>query len=210
MDTSSQQQHEQRQRLIVVAHDVRSLANVGALFRTCDAAGVSELVLSGFTGTPPDRRIDKVALDAVEMVPWRHAPDPRDLEAVFEGRFVVVLEQHARAVPPARLQLPDDRDVVLVACEELFGAHEQLIERADAVLELPMRGRKDSLNVAVATGIAMYAIGDRLWGTDDSDLASRQDRPPVREGVLTRGVTQGEQRAGVPAPKLGTRLDAPH
>src|SRR4051812_41494226 len=66
--------------LIVVAHNIRSLANVGTLFRTCDAAGVSELVLGGITGTPPDRRIDKVALGAVDMVPWRKAPEMEDLE----------------------------------------------------------------------------------------------------------------------------------
>ncbi|MCB0879083.1 MAG: TrmH family RNA methyltransferase [Thermoleophilia bacterium] len=193
-------------KLIVVAHDIRSLANVGALFRTCDGAGVSELVLSGFTGTPPDRRIDKVALGAVEMVPWRHAPEPEDLERVLEGRYVVVLEQHERAVPPGDLQVPADRDVVLVACEELFGARDELIERADALLELPMRGRKDSLNVSVAAAIGMYHLADRMFGTPASDLASRQDRPPVREGVLTRGVTQGHERDHVPPPDRGTQL----
>jgi tRNA G18 (ribose-2'-O)-methylase SpoU len=194
------------QRLLVVAHDIRSLANVGTLFRTCDGAGVSELVLSGFTGTPPDRRIDKVALDAVDMVPWRHAPEVSDLDAVFEGRHVVVLEQHPRAQTLATLDLPDDRDIVLVACEELFGAPEWLATRADTILELPMRGRKDSLNVSVASAIAMYAIADHLWGTPEASLASRQDRT-VREGVLTRGVTAGEERSEVPAPRTGTRLD---
>lgn len=197
------------QRLIVVAHDVRSLANVGTLFRTCDAAGVSELVLSGITGTPPDKRIDKVALDAVEMVPWRAARTMEDLDAVFRDRYVVVLEQHERAVAMHELKLPDDRDIVLVACEELFGATSEVVERADALLELPMRGRKDSLNVGVAAGIAMYGIADRLWGTSELDLASRQDRPPVRDGVLTRGVTVGQERADVPPPALGTRLDQP-
>lgn len=199
-----------RPELVVVAHDVRSLANVGTLFRTCDGAGVSELVLSGITGTPPDRRIDRVALDAVDMVPWRAAPALEDLHAVLADRFVVVLEQHPSAVTTAQLVVPPGRDVVLVACEELRGAGEWLVERADAVLELPMRGGKDSLNVAVAAGIAMYAIADQLWGTTDSDLASRQDRPPVREGVLTRGVTYGEERSSpLPPPKLGTRTDRP-
>jgi tRNA G18 (ribose-2'-O)-methylase SpoU len=193
-------------KLILVAHNIRSLANVGALFRTCDGAGVSELVLSGFTGTPPDRRIDKVALGAVEMVPWRHAPEISDLDAIFEGRFVVALEQHVNAVSPAELSTPADRDVVVVACEELFGAESWLIERADAVLELPMRGSKDSLNVAVAAGIALYALADQMWGTQPADLASRQDRPPVRDGVLTRGVTVGQEREQAPPPAIGTRL----
>ncbi|MCW2928409.1 MAG: tRNA/rRNA methyltransferase SpoU [Thermoleophilia bacterium] len=190
----------------MVAHDIRSLANVGTLFRTCDGAGVSELVLSGITGTPPDRRIDKVALDAVDMVPWRHAPSREDFDHALEGRHVVVLEQHPRAETLATFELPGDRDIVLVACEELLGAPPWLTERADTVIELPMRGRKDSLNVAMAAGIAMYAIADRLWGTPESSLASRQDRPDVREGVLTKGVTAGEVPDSVPAPRSGTRL----
>jgi tRNA G18 (ribose-2'-O)-methylase SpoU len=193
--------------LIVVAHNVRSLANVGALFRTCDGAGASELVLSGYTGTPPDRRIDKVALDAVDMVPWRATPSGADLERVLEGRHVVVLEQHPRAKTLATLELPPDQDVVLIACEELFGAEEWLLERADTLLELPMRGRKDSLNVSMAAGIAMYAIADRLFGAGEESLASRQDRPAVRDGVLTRGVTMGQERSVVPEARLGTRLD---
>ena len=195
------------QQLVVVAHNIRSLANVGTLFRTCDGAGVGELVLSGYTGTPPDKRIDKVALDAVDFVPWRAAPEPGDLDAVLTGRFVVVLEQHERAVTLGDLELPADRDVVLVACEELQGATGDLLERADAIVELPMRGRKDSLNVGVAAGIAMYAIADRLWGSPHAALASRQDRAPVREGVLTRGVTTGEAASQVRPPRTGTRLD---
>ena len=194
-------------RLIVVAHNVRSLANVGALFRTCDGAGVDELVLSGYTGTPPERRIDKVALDAVDMVPWRHAPEPEDLEAVFADRFVIVLDQEPDSVTPQQLVIPPGRDVVLVACEELRGAQEDVLQHADALLELPMRGGKTSLNVAMAAGIAMYAIADQLWGTPTSDLTSRQDRPPVREGVLTRGVTYGEERSTpLPEPRVGTKL----
>lgn len=195
-------------RLIVVAHNVRSLRNVGTLFRTCDGAGVDELVLSGYTGTPPDRRIDKVALDAVDMVPWRHAPEPADLEAVFDGRFVIVLDQEPNSVTPDELVIPPGRDVVLVACEELRGAQEDVLQHADALLELPMRGQKTSLNVAMAAGIAMYAITNKMWGTPPSDLTSRQDRPPVREGVLTRGVTFGEERSSpLPEPRVGTKLE---
>lgn len=195
-------------RLIVVAHNVRSLRNVGTLFRTCDGAGVDELVLSGFTGTPPDRRIDKVALDAVDMVPWRHAPDPEDLDKVLADRFVIVLDQEAESVTLQELQIPPGRDVVLVACEELQGAQEDVLTHADVLLELPMRGDKTSLNVAMAAGIAMYSIADQMWGTPPGALASRQDRPPIREGVLTRGITFGEERSTpLPEPRLGTKLE---
>ena len=194
-------------RLIVVAHNVRSLRNVGTLFRTCDGAGVDELVLSGYTGTPPDRRIDKVALDAVEMVPWRHAPELEDLDAVLADRFVILLDQAAESVTLQELVIPPGRDVVLVACEELRGAQDDVLRHADVLLELPMRGGKTSLNVAMAAGIAMYSIADQLWSTPPSDLTSRQVRPPVRDGVLTRGVTFGEERsAPLPEARLGTKL----
>lgn len=199
-----------RPRLIVVAHNVRSLRNVGTLFRTCDGAGVDELVLSGYTGTPPDRRIDKVALDAVDMVPWRHAPTPEDLDAILSNpdRFVIVLDQEPNSVTPQQLVIPPGKDVVLVACEEIRGAQADVLQHADALLELPMRGQKTSLNVAMAAGIAMYSITDKLWGTPDTDLESRQDRPPVREGILTRGVTFGEERsAPLPEPRMGTKLE---
>lgn len=196
-----------RNRLIVVAHNIRSLRNVGTLFRTCDGAGVDELVLSGYTGTPPDRRIDKVALDAVDMVPWRHAREPEDLDAVLRDRFVIVLDQEPESVMLHQLVIPPARDIVLVACEEIFGAQEDVLKHADVLLELPMRGQKTSLNVAMAAGIAMYSIADQLWGTQLSDLTSHQDRPPVREGILTRGVTNGEERSTpLPEPKMGTKL----
>ncbi|MCW2972836.1 MAG: methyltransferase [Thermoleophilia bacterium] len=195
-------------RLIVVAHNVRSLRNVGTLFRTCDGAGVDELVLSGYTGTPPDRRIDKVALDAVDMVPWRHAPTEEDLEAVLADRFVIVLDQEVESVTLQELVIPPGRDVVLVACEELRGAQEDVLQHADVLLELPMRGGKTSLNVAMAAGIAMYAIADRLWGTPTSVLTKRAEPQPVREGVVTRGVTTGEERSTpLPEPRLGTKLE---
>ncbi|MCW2923467.1 MAG: SpoU rRNA Methylase family, partial [Thermoleophilia bacterium] len=98
--------------------------------------------------------------------------------------------------------------VVLVACEELQGAQEDVLRHADVLLELPMRGGKTSLNVAMATGIAAYWIAHQLWSTTPGDLTSRQDRPPVREGVLTRGATYGEERSTpLPEPRLGTKLE---
>ena len=195
-------------RLIVVAHNVRSLRNIGTLFRTCDGAGVSELVLSGYTGTPPDRRIDKVALDAVDMVPWRHAPNPEDLNAVLADPFVIVLDQETDSVTLEELVIPPGRDVVLVACEELRGAQEDVLKHADVLLELPMRGGKTSLNVAMAAGIAMYAIANQLWGTRTADRVSHQDRLPIRDGILTRGLTSGEARSTpLPEPRLGTKLE---
>ena len=207
MDSMRYRLHMKSPRLIVVAHNVRSLRNVGTLFRTCDGAGVDELVLSGYTGTPPDRRIDKVALDAVDMVPWRHAREPEDLDAVLADRFVIVLDQETDAVGLHEIEIPPGRDVVIVACEEIHGAQEDVLKHADVLLELPMRGQKTSLNVAMAAGIAMYSIADQLWGSTPNTRTSHQDRPPVRDGILTRGVTHGEDRSTpLPDARLGTKL----
>lgn len=196
-------------RLIVVAHNVRSLRNVGTLFRTCDGAGVDELVLSGYTGTPPDRRIDKVALDAVDMVPWRHAPEPEDLDAILGAdRFVIVLDQEQESITLQELQIPPGRDVVIVACEELRGAQQDVLQHADVLLELPMRGQKTSLNVAMAAGIAMYTVAHQLWGTPTSVLTKREVLQPVREGIVTRGATSGEERSTpLPEARMGTKLE---
>ncbi|MCW2949669.1 MAG: methyltransferase, partial [Thermoleophilia bacterium] len=88
--------------------------------------------------------------------------------------------------------LPLDRDVALVVCDELFGAPYELVARADTIVELPMRGMKQSLNVSIAFGIAAYAVADAVAPLEMATLRSRQPHRPVRPGVLTRGRTQGE------------------
>ncbi|MCW2972434.1 MAG: methyltransferase [Thermoleophilia bacterium] len=183
--------------LIAVAHNLASLHNVGAIFRTADGAGFEHVILSGYTGTPPDRRIAKVALGADEALGWEHLPELEQLLARLEGVHVVVLEQHADSRLPTDLvgELPTQRDVALVACDELYGAPKALIARADTVLELPMRGMKESLNVSIAFGIAAYAVAHAVEPLDLATLRSRQPKRGVRDGVLTRGRTQGETPA---------------
>jgi 23S rRNA (guanosine2251-2'-O)-methyltransferase len=184
--------------LIAVAHDIRSLHNVGAIFRTADGAGFDEVVLSGYTGGPPDPRIAKVALGAEEAVAHRRVDGVDDLLRALAGYWVVVLEQHPDSVPPGQLAVPAPPvPVALVACEELHGAPAELLQRADAVLELPMRGAKESLNVSVAFGIAAYAIAAHRT-PEATGLRSRVAERAVRPGVLTHGVTRGEtpDRAG--------------
>lgn len=178
--------------LIAVAHNLRSLHNVGAIFRTADGAGFTRVVLSGYTGTPPDPRIAKVALGADETLTWAHAPTDDELLAEFDGVFVVLLEQDAASVSPTDVAsvLPVHGSIALIACEELFGAPDWLRERADCILELPMYGQKESLNVSVAFGIAAYAIAQNVH--PHSGLRSRSAPRGVRPGVLTNGPTIGE------------------
>jgi len=187
--------------LIAVAHNVHSLHNVGAIFRTADGAGFAHVVLSGHTGADPhDPRVAKVALGAERALSFEHVGDLDGLMRRLEGVFVVVLEQHdGSVVPTAMPDLPVDRDVALVACDELYGAPAALVERADAIVELPMRGSKQSLNVSIAFGIAAYAVANSVEPFTVDGLRSRQPALGVRDGVLTRGRTRGE------APQHGTR-----
>jgi 23S rRNA (guanosine2251-2'-O)-methyltransferase len=188
--------------LVAVAHDIRSLHNVGAIYRTADAAGFSTVVCSGFTGAPPDSRIAKVALGAEQTLATEHTVDMGSLLNRLSDAIVVVLEQDRRSCQPRDLATrlasitpnsgAGQREIALIACGELLGAPPELRERADILLELPMRGTKESLNVSVAFGIAAFALAEACTPSAETDLRSRLPQRPVRAGVLTRGVTRGE------------------
>lgn len=176
---------------VAVAHDVRSMHNVGAIFRTADAAGFAGVLLSGISGAPPDQRIAKVALGAEETLPFVRVATLDDLIATLDDVYVVLLEQHPQALPVNSLDLPAGVPVALVVCGEIDGAPDELVGRADVVAEIPMFGRKESLNVSVAFGVAAYAVALARRDPVAGMLAVRGKRP-VREGVLTRGITRGE------------------
>jgi tRNA G18 (ribose-2'-O)-methylase SpoU len=137
--------------------NIRSLYNVGSIFRTSDGALVRKLYLCGYTPLPPRKEIDKTALGATETVPWEHHRDP--LAAVAraraEGARIIVLEQAEGAVSHTSLT-PADFPLCLVVGNELTGVSPALLAAADAALEIPMLGAKHSLNAAVAYGIAIY------------------------------------------------------
>lgn len=147
---------ERRVRLI--AHNIRSLWNVGSLFRTSDAFAVERVYLTGYTGTPPRAEISKTSLGADEWTPWEHADDPL---AVIEslkndGWTVAALELTPSAVDLLAYEPPDD--VCLVLGHEVEGVDERLLAACDATLMIPMHGNKESLNVAVAAGIALHRL----------------------------------------------------
>lgn len=144
--------------LYALVENVRSLYNVGAIFRTADGAGVSKIFLSGITGCPPHREIRKVALGAEENIPWEYVPDPAPfLKKLKEkGVRIVVLEATDSSViyHHAQYRFP----LCLVVGHEYNGVSRETIELADLLIKIPMRGEKISLNVSVAFGIAVYEI----------------------------------------------------
>lgn len=144
--------------ILLLAHNVRSLWNVGSFFRTCDAFAVEKIYLTGYTGCPPRKEITKVAIGAEQTVSWEHAEDPLPVLTNLkrEGWQIVALELSPGAIPLSTFQ-PKDR-VCLVVGHELAGVPEEIRRLSDAIVSIPMLGTKESLNVAVAAGIALHAL----------------------------------------------------
>lgn len=141
-----------------LVENVRSLYNVGAIFRTADGAGIEKLFLTGITGRPPHREIRKVALGAEESVPWEYHADGVILaqELKKQGIRLVILEtgEGSQLYDEAVYDFP----ICLVIGNEYHGVSQALCAEADMMVRLPMFGVKISLNVAVAFGIAAYEI----------------------------------------------------
>lgn len=147
-----------KRHIRLLAHNIRSLWNVGAFFRTCDGLGVEHLYLTGYTGHPPRTEITKTAIGADLTIPWEHSRDPLPIieKLKKEGWQIVALELTNQSIDISSLT-PSDR-VCLIVGHELEGVPEQILELSDAVVQIPMLGEKESLNVSVAAGIALHRL----------------------------------------------------
>jgi 23S rRNA (guanosine2251-2'-O)-methyltransferase len=156
--------------IIVIAHNIRSTHNVGAIFRTSEGFGVSKVILSGYTPFPTmsgDTRlphisekltaqIHKTALGAEALVPFEHQDIPNIQSLKAAGFTIVGLEQDQRSVILPSYRPPEK--IVLLLGEEVEGIEQSLRDKCDDLIEIPMHGKKESYNVSVATGIALYAL----------------------------------------------------
>ncbi len=144
--------------ILALLDNIRSLYNVGSIFRTADAVRLQKLYLAGITGYPPRKEIDKTALGAVETVPWEYAKDSLDLvrRLKAQGTRIVVLEHtsESRSYRDVTYQFPS----CLVVGNEVFGVNEEIVKLADEAVEIPMFGSKQSLNVTIAFGIVVYEM----------------------------------------------------
>jgi tRNA G18 (ribose-2'-O)-methylase SpoU len=145
----------------LVLENIRSLYNVGSMFRTADGFGVAKIWLCGYTGTPEQKGLTKVALGAEKTVPWEKVGSAWRLVEKLkrEGFFVVALERTAGAVSLRDLRPPKGKSIALVLGNEVEGVSSATLKRADAVVEIPMSGVKESFNVAVSCGVALYGLG---------------------------------------------------
>ena len=144
----------------VLLDNVRSMYNVGSVFRTADAFLIDSVILGGITGCPPHPEIKKTALGAEDSVKWIHADD--SLEATLtlkeEGWKICVLEQAHNSIPLQKFSYMEGEKLLLVAGNEVTGVDQRILDISDYVLEIPQHGVKHSLNVSVSVGIALWQI----------------------------------------------------
>ncbi len=142
----------------LILDDVRSLNNVGSIFRTADAFRAETLYLCGITGTPPHRDITKTALGATESVTWEHVADAVALtrRLQVEGWVIVAVEQAEGSTLLSNFQPEPTKRYAFVMGNEVSGVQDEVLQLADLVLEIPQFGTKHSLNIAVTTGIICW------------------------------------------------------
>lgn len=157
--------------MIAVLHNIRSLHNVGSIFRTSDAAGIEKIYLCGITPAPLDQygrkqeALVKVSLGAEDSVTWETAPSSLDVIKTLqqEGYTICALEQSASSLPIWSYPVPGDSfdHLAIVVGNEVDGLPNDVLCQCDAIVHIPMYGNKESLNVSVAFGICVYSFLER-------------------------------------------------
>lgn len=152
---------------VVILENIRSAQNVGAIFRTGDAIGVEKMYLTGYTPTPidkfgrPQKEIAKTALGAEKTIPWESVPETAVLIERLrgEGFLIVAVEKTSGAVDYKTLETPNK--VAFIFGNEVEGVSPATLVSADTVVVIPMRGMKESLNVATTAGIVLFRALDK-------------------------------------------------
>ena len=161
---------------VLILHDIRSVLNVGAIFRAADAAGVAKIYLTGYTPTPLDRfgrvrsDLHKVALGAEESVPWEARENIIELLTELKntpaqgwsasgGNYELVVLEQCRKSVDYKTYKPQNNFALIVG-NEVGGVPRDVLDLCDKIIEIPMKGKKESLNVSVATGIALFRLLD--------------------------------------------------
>ena len=148
----------------IVLDNVRSLHNVGSAFRTADAFRVEKIYLTGITGQPPHREIQKTALGATESVEWQYVEHTKDalLELKTKGYTIVIIEQTTKSKPLHEFAPKENEKYCLVFGNEVDGVSEEALVEADVAIEIPQLGTKHSLNVSVCLGIVVWEVFKKM------------------------------------------------
>ena len=149
----------EKNKIILVLDNIRSLNNVGSAFRTSDAFLIEAIFLCGVTGTPPNKEIEKTALGATETVQWRYFKTTQEAlsELKTNNYFIASVEQAKNSVPLNRFPKPD-QSMALIFGNEVYGVEQEIIDQSHACIEIPQYGTKHSLNVSVSMGIVLWEL----------------------------------------------------
>ncbi|MCK4386896.1 MAG: RNA methyltransferase [Candidatus Pacebacteria bacterium] len=153
-------------KYFLILHNIRSAYNVGSIFRTADAGGISRIFLTGYTPVPTDKfgretgGISKTALGAEKNIPWEYFSQPAPLIKKLKKQNIQIIgvEQAQNSVDYKKIKIK--KPVAFVFGNEVRGLSKSLLKQCDLTAEIPMRGKKESLNVSVAAGIALFSILD--------------------------------------------------
>ncbi|UCG26840.1 MAG: RNA methyltransferase [Bacteroidales bacterium] len=153
--------------LVVVLDNVRSLNNIGSVFRTADAFLVESILLCGITATPPHRDIQKTALGATESVEWKYFQDTLDAIGMLRNRGfkIIPVEQVEQSVSLKEFQVEKNTGYALIFGHEIRGVQQAVIDTCDTCIELPQFGTKHSFNIAVSAGIVLWEFFNKLEET---------------------------------------------
>ena len=150
--------------LIVILDNVRSMLNVGSIFRTCDAFRIQKIYLCGITGKPPDREINKTALGATETVEWEYF---NNCSAVIDelkktNTKIFAVEQTEKSTALDKFLPVKNKTTAIIFGNEVKGVEQGVINKCDGVIEIPQIGMKHSLNISVSAGIVIWDLYEKL------------------------------------------------
>jgi len=148
----------------LILDDIRSMNNIGSVFRTCDAFKVEKVYLCGITATPPHREIQKTALGADETVVWEHVEDALALVKQLQsyGVIVAAVEQVENSISLLSFEPAKNQKYAFVFGNEVFGVNQLVLEQADFCLEIPQYGTKHSLNISVTAGVVAWDFVSKI------------------------------------------------
>ncbi len=154
----------QKTPLIIVLDDIRSLHNIGSVFRTADAFLIEKIYLCGITATPPNKEIHKTALGATETVVWEHHKEVLEVIENLKNDQVTVLaiEQVQGAVLLQEFVVDTTKKYALVFGNEVFGVSQKAVAMCDGCIEIPQLGTKHSLNISVSAGIVIWDLFSKM------------------------------------------------
>lgn len=149
----------EKNKIIVVLDNVRSLNNVGSVFRTCDAFLIEEVFLCGVTGTPPNKEIEKTALGATQSVKWSYFSTTIEAITVLKEKNYQIysVEQAEKKISLNKFEKKEN-NLALVFGNEVYGVEQEIIDLSDGVIEIPQLGTKHSLNISVSVGIVLWEL----------------------------------------------------